>query len=105
MLRPTQETNSVLSELSKEDLIRLLEEKDRIIKGFTSKVMDPSVKEVWEAITRLRDRIDNLEQLIARVSATSSESVGHIYGHIDDLYELYGHHRNPEPKEDSDNEL
>lgn len=85
MLNQKPESSNVLSELTKEELIALLEEKDRIIKRFGQQGLDPSVKELWEAITRLRDRVDNLEQLIARVSANNAASMGQMYANLEDF--------------------
>lgn len=79
---------SILMELEKEDLIALLMEKDRALKEIPSRGLDDQVKEVWTAITRLRDRVDSLE---AKWLESSNISFNYWRSLEDVVYQLVEH--------------
>ncbi len=79
------ENDDVLWELDKGDLIRLLKEKDQVIRGFDQKGLDPEVKEMWAAINRLKDRIDGFEQSLARAATTLNNEIKYMHEVVDGL--------------------
>lgn len=79
---------SILMELTKEELIALLEEKDRALREIPSRELDDQVKEVWTALTRLRDRAEYIEQRQLQSSNISAE----YFARLEDLvYQLIEH--------------
>ncbi len=90
-LNQQPEGQEVLFELDNEQLVGLLREKERLLKEVTSRGMAPELKEIWAALTRLRDRVDNLEQLMARSSNLSSEQFNYMHETLQEYHvRLFG---------------